>query len=64
MRIQRAAAVGTGEIFPVRGGEAFGEALDSPDAPKFIEQAPPPAKEGRTKAILLVIRSAPVWPAR
>ena len=47
MRFQRVAAEGAGRILPASASQAIGEALYPypPDAVKFIEQAPPPAKE-------------------
>ena len=47
MRFQRVAAAGAGRILPASAAQAIGEALYPypPDAVKFIEQAPPPAKE-------------------
>ncbi len=47
MRFQRVAAEGAGRILPASAAQAIGEALYPypPDAVKFIEQAPPPAKE-------------------
>ncbi len=58
MRFQRVAAEGAGRILPASAAQAIGEALYPypPDAVKFIEQAPPPAKETglRMIAILLI----------